>query len=91
MMCNVGDPRLISSRSKNLISKNFLNFVENADLQVFSSRRQTIIARNDLEKHSIALEIPYRSISLRIDLSSTAQATEATKGQGLYSRFGDIR
>ena len=40
---------------------------------------------------SIALEILHRSFPLRSHLRSTAQATEITKGQGLYSRFGDFR
>ena len=39
------------------------------------------------EKQSMALEILYSDISLRISLRSTVQATEVTKAQGLYSRF----
>ena len=40
-------------------------------------RRQTIIARNDLEKRHIALEILYRIIPLRFDLRSTAPQRSA--------------
>ena len=36
------------------------------------------------KKQSIALEILYRSVYIRIDLGSTAQATEVTKCQGLF-------
>ena len=71
-------------------NKKIVNFVEKCIPTVFRPRRKNFVARND-KKQSIALEILYGSITLRIDLRLAVQATEFTIGQGLYSRFGDLR
>ena len=81
----------LQGKKQKQISKLFLNFVEMCILPGFRSGRRTIIARNDSQKQSIALEILYRNISLRFDLRSTVKTPEVTRGQGLYSRFGDFR
>ena len=90
--CNFGDFRSISSRSNKFkFQKEILNSVEKCIPPFFRSRRQPIIARNDFQKRSIALEIVYCSISFRFDLRSIVTAPEVTKGQGLYSRLRDFR
>ena len=40
---------------------------------------------------SIALEILYRNVSLRLDLRSTFKAAEVTKGQWPYCKLVDSR
>ena len=56
-------------------------------MHVSRSRRQTVIARNDLKK-SIALEILYRNIPLIFDLKSNVNAPEVTKVLDLWCVLG---
>ena len=57
---------------------------------VFLGLEENYYSWERLKKQSISLQILYRSVTLRIDLRSTVQATEVAKGQGLYPRFGDF-
>ena len=70
----------------------FPKFCGKVHTSSFLCLEEKLTTSNDfLHKQSIALEILYRSVSLRIDLKSTFKATEVTIGQGLYSRLEDFR